>query len=485
MEFPFCTIVCTHVRVCTASHERDVINRVFADSVLLCVIDGGPEEYKGQGTSLPFHPLSLDRQHAVKWPQHHAHGVGFRESTDKPYHIRLDRLPDGNQDVYFGESDEELDARLWGSWDSPQALHECWPETGWRDTLPDDDITGMPRPWTHKQTDIFEMPPQHRDPSPGPPEIPLEVELAAAGVWAGYVLEPGWTRHADAIAEYRKAVEWATVEPVPPKKAQRKTKAASKKADKERTSELLRRTQEIIKAHWADIRKHPVYVRAVVDGATHESAVAAAAAATPETAARIAMGADVTEGLEMQETPDHLVKGEVNPPNAEGKTMAVNLALYSVAPYNCSYLSPKATIAEHEELYHYLMTENHREGRYTDFNSEIAATHDIEYRLRPLRERFPRLMALYRPLWTKRKYGEEFSGPRDPKDEIDDALFTVPGEALPWSRERTTNRDGFSRLSTPKDKPLSPVPPRGHFLSKSKEALFSKASLAHTGRSDT
>lgn len=85
----------------------------------------------------------------------------------------------------------------------------------------------------------------------------------------------------------------------------------------------------------ADIRKHPVYVRAVVEGATHASAVAAAAAATPETAAQIAMGFDITKGLEMQETPDHLVKGEVNPPDAEGKTMAVNLALYSLSPYNC------------------------------------------------------------------------------------------------------------------------------------------------------
>lgn len=43
---------------------------------------------------------------------------------------------------------------------------------------------------------LQELPPHHSDPSPGPPEIPLEVELAAAGMWAGYVLEPGWTRHA-------------------------------------------------------------------------------------------------------------------------------------------------------------------------------------------------------------------------------------------------------------------------------------------------
>lgn len=66
------------------------------------VIDGGPEGYTGEGTSLPYNPLSLDRPRAVKWPQHHAHGVGFREAIDKPYNIRLDRLPDGNQDVYFG-----------------------------------------------------------------------------------------------------------------------------------------------------------------------------------------------------------------------------------------------------------------------------------------------------------------------------------------------------------------------------------------------
>ena len=88
----------------------------------------------------------------------------------------------------------------------------------------------------------------------------------------------------------------------------------------------------------ADIRKHPVYVRAVVEGATHAAAAAAAAAATPETAASIAMGMDITKGLEMQEMHDHTVQGEVNPPDAKGKTIAVNLALYSLSPYNCWYI---------------------------------------------------------------------------------------------------------------------------------------------------
>ncbi|KAL8428135.1 hypothetical protein Efla_005838 [Eimeria flavescens] len=392
------------------------------------VIDGGPEAYEGGGTSLPFHPLSIDRQHAVKWPQHLAHGVGFREATDRPYNIRLDRLPDGNQDVYFGETDAELEARLWGSWDDPQGLHEYFPETGWRDTLPDDDITGMPRPWTHKQTDVLELPPHHRDPSPGPPEIPLEVELAAAGIWKGYVLEPGWTRHAEAIAECNKAAQWRAEEPpaaAPPRSKRLKTAASlSKKQEKQRAAELLRRTQDIVKAHWADIRKHPVYVRAVVDGATHEAAVAAAAAATPKTAAEMAMGKEITEGLEMQETEDpRLARGEVNPPDAAGKTMAVNLALYSLSPYSCSYLSPRASVAEHAELYHYLMTENHREGRYTDFHTDIAATMDKQYSLRHRRQHFPRLMSLYRPLWAQRKYGEEFGEPLDAEAVVDEALM--------------------------------------------------------------
>ncbi|KAL8446792.1 hypothetical protein Emag_004553 [Eimeria magna] len=590
------------------------------------VVDGGPDAYKGQGTSLPFHPLSLDRQHAVKWPQHYAHGVGFREAADQPYNIRLDRLPDGNQDVYFGETDAELEARLWGSWDDPQGLHEYLPETGWRDTLPDDDITGMPRPWTHKhnnaapriaaavqcssskavaqqsssskaaaakqqqqqqsrsskaiaakqqqhkaaaaaaaaavaakqqqqssssskavaakqqqqssskavaakqqqqssskavaakqqqqssskaaaakqqqqsssnsssktaaamhQQQQAEFPPHHRDPSPGPPEIPLEVELAAAGMWRGYVLEPGWTRHAEAIAECNKAQQWRREEAeAPPQPHSRKMKpaATAKKQEKQRNAELLRRTQDIIKAHWADIRKHPVYVRAVIEGATHAAAAAAAALATPRTAAEMAMGKDITEGLEMQETLDLAIQGEVNPPNAEGKTLAVNLALYSLSPYSCRlpleqqqqqllllllllllevcccslvsigcYLSPRASVAEHEELYHYLMAENHREGRYTDFHLEIAATQDIEYRLRHRRQSFPRLMALYRPLWAKRKYGEEFGEPlEEEEEEAHDEAFINPAVSLYW-----TSRGSTSSSSSPLLPPL-PLP---------------------------
>lgn len=66
------------------------------------VIDGGPENYSGEGTSLPFHPLSIDRQSSVPWPQPLNHGVGYRESRDTPFAVRLDRLPDGNQDIYFG-----------------------------------------------------------------------------------------------------------------------------------------------------------------------------------------------------------------------------------------------------------------------------------------------------------------------------------------------------------------------------------------------
>ncbi|KAL8451637.1 hypothetical protein Emed_001799 [Eimeria media] len=374
-----------------------------------------------------------------------------------------------------GETDAELEARLWGSWDDPQGLHEYLPETGWRDTLPDEDITGMPRPWTHKQSDVLEFPPHHRDPSPGPPDIPLEVELAAAGMWRGYVLEPGWTRHAEAIAECNKAQQWKREEAEAPtsKPLSRKTKSATtaKKQEKQRTAELLRRTQDIVKAHWADIRKHPVYVRAVVEGATHAAAAAAAAAATPRTAAELAMGKDITEGLEMQETLDPLVQGEVNPPNAEGKTLAVNLALYSLSPFSCSvrgfvagrwwssssccccfcccsnYLSPRASVAEHEEMYHYLMTENHREGRYTDFHLEIAAAQDIEYRLRHRRQGFPRLMALYRPLWAKRKYGEEFGEP--PKEEEEDAhdeVFTNPAVSLHWSPPGSRSSSSSSLL---------------------------------------
>ncbi|KAL8429303.1 hypothetical protein ACSSS7_006668 [Eimeria intestinalis] len=291
---------------------------------------------------------------------------------------------------------------------------------GWRDTLPDEDITGMPRPWTHKQSDVLqqcssniaaaaalfqqkqqhfchssghsngsststttaataaaatttaaascsvessaaEFPPHHRDPSPGPPEIPLEVELAAAGMWRGYVLEPGWTRHAEAIAECNKAQQWRREDAeAPSQSSKRKSKpaATSKKQEKQRTVELLRRTQDIVKAHWADIRKHPVYVRALVEGSTHAAAAAAAAASTPRTAAEIAMGKDIAQGLEMQETHDPHVQGQVG------------------------------------------------------------------------------VLQLYRPLWTKRKYGEEFGGPPERKGEeeegYDDEALTNPSVSLHW-----------------------------------------------------
>lgn len=89
--------------------------------------------------------------------------------------------------------------------------------------------------------------------------------------------------------------------------------------------------------HRADIRKHPVYIRAVVDGATHEAAVKAAmdvnAGCDRQAATKLLYAFDSAEGLEKQERPDHEGEGQVNPPDAAGKTIAVNLSLYGVAAY--------------------------------------------------------------------------------------------------------------------------------------------------------
>lgn len=40
-----------------------------------------------------------------------------------------------------------------------------------------------------------ELPYNTRDPSAGPPSAPVEFDMAAAGRFGGYYLDPGWTRH--------------------------------------------------------------------------------------------------------------------------------------------------------------------------------------------------------------------------------------------------------------------------------------------------
>lgn len=90
--------------------------------------------------------------------------------------------------------------------------------------------------------------------------------------------------------------------------------------------------------HRADIRTHPVYIRAVIDGATHEAAVKAAmevnAGRGSQDAKRLISAFDSAEGLEKQERLDHEVEGQVNPPDAKGKTIAVNLAAPRPAAYH-------------------------------------------------------------------------------------------------------------------------------------------------------
>ncbi|KFH04551.1 putative transmembrane protein [Toxoplasma gondii MAS] len=398
------------------------------------VIDGGQALYDGMGTTLPLNPLAKDRQRAEARPKHLDHGVLFREAFDRPHRITFDRIPCGNSDVYYGETDLDLEERLWGAFHHKRATEEGFPDTGWRNILPQYDMSEMPNPWTHTKGEFIEMPYNSRDPSPGPPVAPIEFDLAAAGRFGGYVLDPGWTRHFDYVEQYNEMQRWlqeeeeereeredeAQAEGAPEgeaegagvssaeKKRKKRKRRRPQLLDKPMFREAYERGQLIIKSRYADLRNHPVYKKAIYEGATHHSACIAAERATPETIVDIWKGKEIASDLPKAAGYDHEGGGKWNCEDGEGQTIAINMLGEDIVPHANCYMSPKMSTHEMAELWHFWMTEAHREGRYTDFHSEIGCYSDIEYEDRLLRKRYPRLMALYRPLWCHRKYGDEF-----------------------------------------------------------------------------
>ncbi|PFH35424.1 hypothetical protein BESB_063110 [Besnoitia besnoiti] len=404
------------------------------------LIDGGPAVYDGLGTTLPMNPLAKDRQREKAFPQHLDHGVRFREAVDRPHRIIYDRIPCGNSDVYYGETDIDLEERLWGAFHHTRATEEGFPDSGWRDILPQYDMSEMPNPWTHTKGEFIEMPYNSRDPSAGPPVAPIEFDLAAAGRFGGYFLDPGWTRHFDYVEQYNEMKRWQEDEagaadttdeaPEEGEKKKRKKQRKSQLLDKPMFREAYERGQLLIKSRYEDIRNHPVYKKAIYEGATHEAASIAANRATEETIVDMWRGIDVAADLPKVGRYDHEGGGKWNCEDGEGQTIAINMFGEDIVPHANCYMSPKMTTEEMAELWHYWMTESHREGRYTDFHSEIGCYSDIEYEDRNYRKKFPRLMALYRPLWTHRKFGDEFGDALRPDEAPSDDVLTQFGAPL-------------------------------------------------------
>ncbi|KEP63277.1 UNVERIFIED_CONTAM: hypothetical protein HHA_297320 [Hammondia hammondi] len=421
------------------------------------VIDGGQALYDGMGTTLPLNPLAKDRQRGEARPKHLDHGVLFRESFDRPHRIIFDRIPCGNSDVYYGETDLDLEERLWGAFHHKRATEEGFPDTGWRNILPQYDMSEMPNPWTHTKGEFIEMPYNSRDPSPGPPVAPIEFDLAAAGRFGGYVLDPGWTRHFDYVEQYNEMQRWlqeeeeereegedeaqaegaaegeaegAGVSTGEKKKKKKRKRRRPQLLDKPMFREAYERGQLIIKSRYADIRNHPVYKKAIYEGATHHSACIAAERATPETILDIWKGKEIASDLPKAAGYDHEGGGKWNCEDGEGQTIAINMFGEDIVPHANCYMSPKMSTHEMAEMWHFWMTEAHREGRYTDFHSEIGCYSDIEYEDRLLRKRYPRLMALYRPLWCHRKYGDEFGDAVRPDETPSDEVLSAFGAPL-------------------------------------------------------
>ncbi|CBZ50162.1 conserved hypothetical protein [Neospora caninum Liverpool] len=385
------------------------------------LIDGGPGVYDGMGTTLPLNPLAKDRQRAEPRPQHLDHGVLFRETFDRPHRIIFDRVPCGNSDVYYG----------------------------WRNILPQYDMNEMPNPWTHTKGEFMEMPYDSRDPSPGPPVAPIEFDLAAAGRFGGYFLDPGWTRHFDYVEQYNEMQRWLQEEQEEREEREDQAPAETqegassgrekKKKKKRRRPQLLdkpmfreayERGQLIIKSRYSDIRNHPVYKKAIYEGATHQSACIAADRATADTIVDMWKGKEIASDLPKAAGYDHEGGGKWNCEDGEGQTIAINMFGEDLVPHANCYMSPKMTVHEMAEMWHFWMTEAHREGRYTDFHSEIGCYSDIEYEDRILRKRYPRLMALYRPLWSHRKYGDEFGDAVRPDEAPSDKVLSEFGAPL-------------------------------------------------------
>ncbi|GAW80482.1 hypothetical protein, conserved [Plasmodium gonderi] len=365
-------------------------------------IEGGVENYDGKGIKLE---KGIDRPRYNKIPYYDDHGTEWRNINQEEL-INFNIDPDGNQDQTFLETEEDLEYRQWGNWNYNASKETTQLNSAWRDPVLSKSLTNLIYPWNHKAHENHIIPYGFTTPALFIPEPKIEWELAARGFFAGYYEDPNWHR----IKYYRQMkkliLEWEEI-------GNNKYNSNNNQIDKIKMELFgISSKKKYPSKHIKLINEHAL-LRAkeiVLDHLLNPSA-------DPDY---------ITYFLDRKEPIDYIGGGNHNCTDEEikNKTVVLNMCVYPVKPRHETY-SSNMSIPEMAEMYHYYMTEIRGEGRSHQSCEDPVNDKYQCYELQKQRDKFPALVSLYKPLWTNKKYGEEFGdAPKNEQKVRIDHLYT-------------------------------------------------------------
>ncbi|VUZ95184.1 conserved protein, unknown function [Plasmodium vivax] len=349
-------------------------------------IEGGLENYDGKGLKLE---KGVDRPRYNKIPYYDDHGVEWRNINQDEL-IRFDFLPDGNQDQTFLETEEDLEHRQWGNWNYNSSKETTQLNSAWRDPVLSRSLTNLIYPWNHKAHENHAIPYGYSSPALFIPEPKIEWELAARGFFAGYYEDPNWSR----IKYYKQTrkliLQWHD---------------ESKNNGGEKDSRVMDRIKMELFGMTTKKRYPSKQIKLI-----NEHALLRAKEMVLDHLLNPSGDPDyITYFLDRHEPIDYIGGGNHHCSEEEikDKTVVLNMCVYPVKQRHETY-SSNMSISEMAEMYHYYMTEIRGEGRSHQSCEDPVEDKYQCYELQKQRDQFPALVSLYKPLWTNKKFGDEF-----------------------------------------------------------------------------
>ncbi|CAD2097886.1 conserved Plasmodium protein, unknown function [Plasmodium vinckei brucechwatti] len=366
-------------------------------------IEGGLENYDGKGLKLK---KGKDRQRYKKIPYYLDHGVSWRNYNFDEL-IQFDFETDGNQDQTFLETEEDLEYRQWGNWNYVNAKETTQLNTIWREPVLSKDLSNLIYPWNHKIIENHIIPHGYPSPTCSIPEPRIEWELAARGFFGGYYEDPNWNRIKYYKIMKRLIIEWHEIN-----KHTDKTKDQIRRIDEIKTELFGISSKKKYSSKQIKLINDHAYLRAKEILLDH--------IINPNNDSDY-----ISYYLDRHEPIDYIGGGNYNCSSDEiqNKTVVLNMCVYPVKQQHESY-SYNMSIPEMAEMYHYFMTEIRNEGRSHQLAEDPNDDRYQSYELQNERKKFPALIALYKPLWSNKKYGEEFGDALTPNQKLSSLNFS-------------------------------------------------------------
>ncbi|VWU50320.1 conserved protein, unknown function [Hepatocystis sp. ex Piliocolobus tephrosceles] len=392
-------------------------------------IEGGLENYTGHGLQLE---KGKDRQRYEHIPYYDDHGVEWRNINKETDIMSFDIQPDGNQDVSFLETEEDIENRQWGNWNYSCSKETTQLNSVWRDPVLSKDLSNMIYPWTHKSTENHIIPFGFPTATTFIPDIKIEWELAARGFFGGYFEDPNYNRIKFYKIMKKLILDWHQLSQLNEiNKSKQNQEESTKKKKKKKTEQLLLTeitniTKKIDKIKIDLFGTSGNIFNKKINGAKqikliNQHALLRAKNILLDHILNPNNDPDyIKYYLDKHEPLDYIGGGnhKCTEEEIKDKTIALNMVVFPMKQQIDSY-SYNMSISEMAEMYHYYMTEINGQGRSHQTFEDVVEDKYLCYELKEERKKFPALVSLYKPLWTNIKYGEEFGQAITPSHKLE------------------------------------------------------------------